>query len=97
MTNDLKETPFFLVYSEASRKGWKPKLNPFGSVRSPYSTHLIVVGFQHEIKFEFIIISWLTKPVQTLEADYETNDHIVNAILGPLPSVWYNKGILIES
>lgn len=84
-----KESPFFfLVHGEASRKLWKPKLNPSGLPGSPYSTHLDVLGFQPEIKFEFIIISWLIKPALTLEADYEINYHITNAILGPLFFVW---------
>lgn len=63
----------------------------------PYSTHIVVLGFQHEIKFGLIIISCIRKPVQILEADYEINDYITNASLGPLLSEGYSKEILIES
>ena len=33
LTNGLKEDPYFPVYGEVSRKIWKSKLNPSGSVR----------------------------------------------------------------
>lgn len=64
---------------------------------SLYSTYLIVPTFHYEIKFRFIIISWLTKPTQTLEADYEINYYIIYAILGPLSLLSYSKRILIKS
>lgn len=97
MTNGLKESPFFVVYGEVSKKGWKPNSAPLALLGSPYSIYLIVLGFHHDIKFEFIIISWVTEPVQTLEVDYEINYYIINANLGSLPSVWSSKRILIES
>lgn len=72
-----RKAHFFVVYGEVSKKGWKPNSAPLALLGSPYSIYLIVLGFHHDIKFEFIIISWVTEPVQTLEVDYEINYYIM--------------------